>query len=274
MGTSSTSPYFRLRFSPKNSSSGVEQALDRLRPLLRFRFSSHELGRPSQRQVRRRSDEKGYAIPSARVVDIEVEIESLPREMSASIQQYQVVDMGSPQRSPRLEVVSRVDCNAVTLQDASTHLASALVGVDEENSLVIENRAAKWWWLVHPALPRRARIGEGNTWPDSPPGRYGSQGERKSPDSVGALGVFRCVWATARGWHPIRRSQFCFLSPSDYKAADTTGAQKGRSNSVPMPAQMTGSVSLIMRNGHHPRLRSTVAGLVFCSDDNCVASSI
>jgi len=118
------------------------------------------------------------------VVDIEVEIESLPRKMSASIQQYQVVDMGSPQRSPRLEVVSRVDCNAVTLQDAS-----ALVGVDEENFLVIENRAAKWWWLVHPALPRRARVGKGNTWPDSPPGRYGSQGEWKSPDSVGALGV-------------------------------------------------------------------------------------
>ena len=33
----------------ENSSSGVEQALDRLRPLLRFRFWSHELGRPSQR---------------------------------------------------------------------------------------------------------------------------------------------------------------------------------------------------------------------------------
>ena len=33
----------------ENSSSGVEQALDRLRPLLRFLFCGHELGRPSQR---------------------------------------------------------------------------------------------------------------------------------------------------------------------------------------------------------------------------------
>jgi hypothetical protein len=33
----------------ENSSSGVEQALDRLRALLRFLFYGHELCRPSQR---------------------------------------------------------------------------------------------------------------------------------------------------------------------------------------------------------------------------------
>jgi hypothetical protein len=192
MGTSSTSPYFRLRFSPKNSSSGVEQALDRLRPLLRFRFSSHELGRPSQRQVGRRSDEKGYAIPRARVVDIEVEIESLPREMSASIQQYQVVDMGSPQRSPRLEVVSRVDCNAVTLQHASAHLASAMVGVDEENFLVIENRAAKWWWLVHANLPKLERVPRRLERILSPGGVQVKE-NGKAPIQSGSLGLSMCL---------------------------------------------------------------------------------
>src|SRR5437879_6233260 len=40
-------------------------------------------------------------------------------------------------------------CNAATAQDASSHVASALVGVDEENFLVIENRATPKWWLVH-----------------------------------------------------------------------------------------------------------------------------
>jgi hypothetical protein len=40
---------FVTSFLARDSSSGVEQALDRLRPLLRFRFSSHELGRPGQR---------------------------------------------------------------------------------------------------------------------------------------------------------------------------------------------------------------------------------
>jgi DNA uptake protein ComE-like DNA-binding protein len=39
-----------------------------------------------------------------------------------------------PQRSRRLEAVSRVDLNAATAQDAR-----ALVGVDEENFLAIEN---------------------------------------------------------------------------------------------------------------------------------------
>ncbi len=91
------------------------------------------------------------------MLDLEVEVESLPRDMSTSIQQYQIVVLGSPQRSRRLEVVSRIDFNAVTSQDTRAHVASALVGVDEQNFLVIENRATpKWWWLVHPALPRLA----------------------------------------------------------------------------------------------------------------------
>jgi hypothetical protein len=41
-----------------------------------------------------------------------------------------------PQRSRRLEAVSRIDLNAATAQE---HLASALAGVDEENFLAIEN---------------------------------------------------------------------------------------------------------------------------------------
>jgi len=67
--------------------------------------------------------------------------------------------MGSPQRSPSLEVVSRVDCNAVTLQDASAHLTSAMVGIDEENFLVIANRATtKRRWLAHADLPKLKRV--------------------------------------------------------------------------------------------------------------------
>ena len=91
------------------------------------------------------------------MLDLEVEVESLTRDISTSIQQYQIVKLGSPQRSRRLEVVSRIDFNAATSQDTRAHVASVLVGVDEQNFLVIENRATpKWWWLVHPALPRLA----------------------------------------------------------------------------------------------------------------------
>ena len=108
------------------------------------------------------------------MLDLEIEIESLPRKMSTSVQQYQVVGMRSPQGSRRPEAVSRIDSNAATAQDASAHVASALMGVDEENFLVIENRATpKWWWLVHLALPKLAHLWK--PWADCPPGRGGSQ---------------------------------------------------------------------------------------------------
>ena len=90
------------------------------------------------------------------MLDLAVEIESLSREMSTRIKQYQVVVMGSPQRSRRLEIVSRIDFNAATSQDAGSDVTSTLLGIDDKNLLVIENRATKWWWLVHPALPRQA----------------------------------------------------------------------------------------------------------------------
>jgi hypothetical protein len=38
-----------------------------------------------------------------------------------------------------VEAVTRVDLNAATAQDARAHVARALVGVDEENFLAIEN---------------------------------------------------------------------------------------------------------------------------------------
>ena len=131
------------------------------------------------------------------MLDLAVEIESLSREMSTRIKQYQVVVMGSPQRSRRLEIVSRIDFNAATSQDAGSDVTSTLLGIDDKNLLVIENRATKWWWLVHPALPRQARVGEGNIWLDSPPGREGSQEKwekRKRPEGpVGDFSApFRC----------------------------------------------------------------------------------
>jgi len=142
----------------KNSSGRGDEAPHRRRPLLRFLFWSHDLGRPSQRQEGRRADEKDNALAGARVLDLDIEFESLSREMSTSSKQYQVVELGPPQRSRRLEAVSRIDLYAATSQDARAHVASALVGIDEENFLVIEDRATKWWWLVHPTLPKLARF--------------------------------------------------------------------------------------------------------------------
>jgi hypothetical protein len=93
------------------------------------------------------------------MLDLKVEIASFAREISTSIQQYQIVDLGSPQRSRHVEAIGRINANAVTPEDISARVAGRLVGIDEENFLVIENRAAtKWWWLVHPILPKPKRI--------------------------------------------------------------------------------------------------------------------
>ena len=138
------------------------------------------------------------------MLDLEVEIESISSKMSTSIQQYQVVGMGSPERSRRQEVISRSDLNAPTAQDVGTNVTSALVRIDEENFLVIENRATpKWWWLVHPALPNLAHLWR--AWANSPPGREGSQGKWESPEwRLGASFFFPRCWATRGGCPPSR----------------------------------------------------------------------
>ena len=93
------------------------------------------------------------------MLDLKVEIASFAREISTSIQQYQIVELGSPQSSRHLEAIGRINGNAVTPEDTRARVAGRLVGIDEEKLLVIENRAAtKWWWLVHPILPKPKRI--------------------------------------------------------------------------------------------------------------------
>lgn len=78
------------------------------------------------------------------MLDLAVEIEGLPREMSTSIQQYQVVGMGPPQRSRSTKILGCLHLDAVTAQDVRAHVASARVGVDKENLLLIEDRTTKW----------------------------------------------------------------------------------------------------------------------------------
>jgi hypothetical protein len=121
------------------------------------------------------------------VLDLEVEIESLTWQMSTSIKQYHIVDMGSPQKPRSAKILGSLHLNAMTAQDPGPRVASMPVEVDEENFLVIETRATpKWWWLVHPALPE--------PWPglwkasaDFPPGWGGSQEKWKSPDGQSGL---------------------------------------------------------------------------------------
>ena len=75
----------------------------------------------------------------ARAPDLKIEIEGVSSKMSASVQQYQIVEPGSPQGSRRLEVVGRIDLDAATAQDAGARVAGTLAGVDEEDFLAIED---------------------------------------------------------------------------------------------------------------------------------------
>ena len=93
------------------------------------------------------------------MLDLKVEIASVAREMPLSIQQYQIVGLGSPQSSRHLEAIGRINPNAVTPEDASARVAGRLMGIDEENFLVIESRAGtKWWWLVHTNFGNRSAV--------------------------------------------------------------------------------------------------------------------
>jgi hypothetical protein len=78
--------------------------------------------------------------------------------MSAHIEQYQVIQLGLPQKSRCLEALRLMYLDAVTAQDGSAHLARTLIAVDEENRLALKNwSATKWWWAIHTALPKVAR---------------------------------------------------------------------------------------------------------------------
>jgi len=93
------------------------------------------------------------------VLDLKVEIASFAKEISTSIQQYQIVELGSPQSSRHLEAIGRINANAVTPEDIGARVTGRLVGIDEENFLVIENRAGtKWWWLVHTKLRKPKHV--------------------------------------------------------------------------------------------------------------------
>jgi hypothetical protein len=57
-------------------------------------------------------------------------------QVSAHVEQYQVVHIGLPEKSRCLETVGRLYLDAMTLQNSDSHVAGRLVTIDEENFLV------------------------------------------------------------------------------------------------------------------------------------------
>ena len=90
------------------------------------------------------------------MLDLLVEFERLPRRASPNVEHYEVIYLELPKRSRCGDPFGSMLCNSMTPQDRGVYHARSLAAIDEENFLVIENRAAKGW-AIHRTLPKRAR---------------------------------------------------------------------------------------------------------------------
>jgi hypothetical protein len=150
--------------------SGQESANGR--PPLSLRgINLRDFAGPSSREIDRWPDKEGEVFLRACGRNLLVELECFSGQVSAHVEQYQVIHIGLPEKSRPGEILGRVYLDAMTLQNPDPHVACRLVTIDEENRLALEDRlATKWWWAIHtPPLK-----GERN-WADCPPAGCGSQ---------------------------------------------------------------------------------------------------
>jgi hypothetical protein len=120
-------------------------------------FTDGDFTGPRKRQIRWGTYEKDDTLLGTFGLDLLVEFERLPRGVSANIEHDEVIEIGLPKKSRCGELVGGMHFDSMTPQDARAHVACSLTAIDEENFLAIENRAAKGWWLVHPAPPNLER---------------------------------------------------------------------------------------------------------------------
>jgi hypothetical protein len=121
-------------------------------------FSDGDFTGPRKRQIRWGTYEKDDTLLGTSVLDLLVEFERLSRGVSPNVEHYKVIDLGLPKKSRCGELVDGMHFDSMAPQDRSAHVACSLAAIDEENFLAIENRAAKGWWLVHPAPPKLERL--------------------------------------------------------------------------------------------------------------------
>ena len=145
-----------MRLAERLSSSG-EEASDGFSPLSTRVFTDGDFTGPRKRKIGWGPNEKNNLLPGTGLLNLLVEFERLSRGVSPNVEHDEVIEIGLPRKSRCGELVGGMHFDSMTPQDRSTRVAGSLAAIDEENSLVIENRAAKRWWLVHPALPKLER---------------------------------------------------------------------------------------------------------------------
>jgi hypothetical protein len=94
--------------------------------------------------------EKDNSLPWVRCPNLLGEFERFRREVSASVEHDEIVDIESPQKSCGGNLFSFMHLDCVTSQDGGAHLASCLAAVDQKNFFARESRTAtQWRWAIH-----------------------------------------------------------------------------------------------------------------------------
>jgi len=116
---------------------------------------------PCSREVDWWPDQKREVFFRTRVSNLLVEFECFSGQVSAHVEQYQVINIGLPKKSRPGEILGCVYLDAMTLQNPDPHVACRLVTIDEENRLALKNRlATRWWGAIHfPPPEREAQLG-------------------------------------------------------------------------------------------------------------------
>ena len=160
---------------------------------------------PSTREVDRRPDQEREVFLGTCGPNLLVEFERFSGQVSAHVEQYQVKNIGLPQKACGPEARGILDLDAVTPQDGSARLARRFIGVDEENGLARKNRlATKWRWSIH-TPPHKGK----RNWADCPPAGCGSQQKYKGPSGLGCF--YRMVAALSKS--ETANTMVAFLEP-------------------------------------------------------------
>jgi len=109
---------------------------DRLLPLLWRPACSHDVIRPRKRQIDWWTDQERDPLFWTRPPNQFTKFASLPSEMFAHVEHYQVVQIGMPEKLCRTQVLRDVYLDAVTAKKGSSHVPRGLGTVDQENFLV------------------------------------------------------------------------------------------------------------------------------------------
>ena len=88
-----------------------------------------------------------------------VELECFSGQVSAHVEQYQVIHIGLPEKSRSAEILGRMYFDTMILQNSDAHVACKLITIDKEDGLALKKRlATKWWWAIQTPPPNGSAI--------------------------------------------------------------------------------------------------------------------